>query len=516
MGGATMGGASMGGASNTDGGTNARGGSDTVGGRAGAGTGGASTGGTASGGVAGVAGSAAQDVIATIHNGVFWNDTAGNRIEAHGGGFLLVGDTWYWVGEDKSHNAAQFKGVNLYASRDLQHWEFKKTILTKSTTPTLNTADRIIERPKLIYNDKTQKYVLWMHWEGQNYAEAAAGVFSSSNVDGPYSFVRSFRPNNNMSRDDNLFKDDDGKAYFVSAANENADLIIYELSDDYLDVQRQLVTLWKGSYREAPALMKQDGRYYLVTSGATGWDPNQAKYATATSMAGPWTALTNLGNNTAFDSQSTYLIPIQGRSKTTFIFAADRWQDPDLKGSKYIWLPLRVSGSTLALDWVPDWQLNLTQGSWSALDDFIPQGEWKLVYTDSEETSGEDGHASNAFDDSASTIWHTAYSGATTPGFPHEIQIDLGATYALSAFRYLPRQDKDDHGMVKDYDFYVSADKQNWGTPVASGSFNTDRNEKRVTFTQKDARYVRFVAKSEINGNAWASVAELDLVGTRR
>jgi hypothetical protein len=481
------------------------------------GAGGSTGRGGAGGSMAGNAGAATSaDVVATIHNGVFWNDSAGNRIEAHGGGFLRVGDTWYWIGEDKSHNAAQFKGVNLYASRDLEHWEFKKAVLTKSTTSTLNTADRIIERPKLIYNDKTQKYVIWLHWEGQNYAEAAAGVFVSSQVDGPYTFVRSFRPNNNMSRDDNLFKDDDGKAYFVSAANENADLIIYELSDDYLDIERQLVKLWPGSYREAPALMKLEGRYFLVTSGATGWDPNQAKYASATSMAGPWSALTNLGNDTAFDSQSTYLIPIQGSSKTTLVFAADRWQDPDLKSSKYIWLPLRVNGSTLSLDWVPDWQLNLTQGTWSALDDFIPQGEWKLIHTDSEETSSEDGHATNAFDDSASTIWHTAYSGATTPGFPHEIQIDLGASYALTAFRYLPRQDKDDHGMVKDYDFYASDDAQNFGTPVASGSFNSDRNEKRVTFTQKVARYVRFVAKSEINGNAWASIAELDLVGTRR
>lgn len=454
--------------------------------------------------------------MATIHNGVFWSDTAGNRIEAHGGGFLLKDGVWYWVGEDKSHNAAQFKAVNLYASRDLGHWEFKKTIITKSTHSTLNVADRIIERPKLAYNEKTQKYVMWLHWEGKNYAEAAAGVFSSNSVDGDYTFVRSFRPNNNMSRDDNLFVDDDGKAYFVSAANENADLIIYELTDDYLDIKRQLVTLWAGSYREAPAVMKHEGRYYLVTSGATGWDPNQAKYATATSMAGPWSALSNLGNNTTFDSQSTYLIPIRGSNKTTFVFAGDRWQDPDLKSSKYIWLPLRMNGTALSLDWVPDWQLNLTKGTWSALDDFIPQGEWTLVHTDSQETSGEDGRAVNAFDDSPSSIWHTVYDGANTPKHPHEIQIDLGATYALTAFRYLPRQDKDDHGMVKDYDFYASEDKANWGSPLATGSFNTDRAAKRVNFTQKLARYVRFVAKSEINGEAWASIAELDLVGTRR
>ena len=95
-------------------------------------------------------------------------------------------------------------------------------------------------------------------------------------------------------------------------------------------------------------------------------------------------------------------------------------------------------------------------------DGFIPQSGWTLLYTDSEETQGEDGHARNAFDDSAATIWHTQYTG-TAPAHPHEIQIDLGATYALTGFRYLPRQDKDDHGMVAQYQFYASTDRDQLG-----------------------------------------------------
>ena len=101
-------------------------------------------------------------------------------------------------------------------------------------------------------------------------AEAEAGVFRSATVCGDYTYVSSFRPEGNMSRDDTLFKDDDGTAYFISAANENADLVIYELTDDYLDIEREVITLWKGSWREAPAMMKVDGVYFLVTSGATG------------------------------------------------------------------------------------------------------------------------------------------------------------------------------------------------------------------------------------------------------
>jgi hypothetical protein len=480
------------------------------GGTAGAGRGGATGGVGATGGAA--TGGSGGDVIITITNGGFWNDTSGKRIEAHGAGLIKVGDTWYWIGEDKSHNSGTFKGVNAYASKDLSHWEFRNAIITKSTSTELAASGRIIERPKVIHNDTTNQYVMWLHWDGNNYADAEAGVFTCATVDGNYTLKSHFRPNNNMSRDDTLFKDDDGKAYFVSAANENSDLMMYELSDDYLTIKRQVGRL-STAKREAPAMFKQGGRYFIITSAATGWDPNQAQYFSATSVDGPWTSLTNIGNNTTYDTQSAYVIPVQGTQATTYIFAADRWQDPDLVSSKYIWLPLKISGTSLSMDYYAEWQLNLTTGRWSVNDGFLPQSGWTLLYADSEETQGEDGHATNAFDDSSSTIWHTQYTGST-PEHPHEIQIDMGASYDLTGFRYLPRQDKDDHGMVAKYEFYASTDKTNWGTAVATGTFNSDRNEKRVMFTTKTARYIRFVALSEINGQPWTSVAELDAIGT--
>jgi len=365
----------------------------------------------------------------------------------------------------------------------------------------------------VIHNDTTNQYVMWLHWDGNSYADAEAGVFTSATVDGNYTLKSHFRPNKNMSRDDTLFKDDDGKAYFVSAANENADLMLYELSDDYLTIKRQVMRL-STAKREAPALFKQGGRYYIITSAATGWDPNQAQYFSAASIEGPWTSLTNVGNNTTYDTQSAYVIPVQGSQATTYIYAGDRWQDPDLVGSKYIWLPLKLSGTSLALDYYAEWQLNLTTGRWStpSTDGFISQSAWTLLYADSEETQGENGRATNAFDDSPSTIWHTQYT-PDSPPHPHEIQIDLGASYALTGLRYLPRQDKDAGGMVAQYQFYASTDRTGWGTAVASGTFNSDRNEKRVMFTSKTARYVRFVAISEINGGDLTSVAELDLIG---
>ncbi len=294
--------------------------------------------------------------------GLFWNDTDGNRIEAHGGGFIQIDSVFYWIGEDKSHNQHTFKAVNCYASTDLMNWTFLNSIITRDTDPDLDSDLRVIERPKVLYNDSTRKYVMWLHYESSDYSDAQAGVFMSDSIAGDYELVNHFRPNNNMSRDCNLFKDDDGKAYFVSAANHNADLVIYELTEDYLDIERQIITLWPGSYREAPALVKKDGIYYLISFGATGWNPNQAKYATAESMEGPWSALKNFADNTTFDSQSTYILPVYGSQDTTYIFCGDRWQDPDLQSSKYIWLPLTVGGKSISMQNKELWQLNIEKG----------------------------------------------------------------------------------------------------------------------------------------------------------
>jgi hypothetical protein len=227
-------------------------------------------------------------------------------------------------------------------------------------------------------------------------------------------------------------------------------------------------------------------------------------------MDGPWTALQNLGNNFAYDSQSTYVLPVVGSESTTYVFAGDRWQDPNLLGSKYIWLPLKFSGTTLSVDYYDQWKLNLATGRWSPYDGFIPHTGWKVVSVDSEEPGS--GLATNAFDDSANTLWHTQYTGAK-PAQPHEIQLDLGQSYRIRGMQYLPRLDKDAYGIVAGYEFYVSQSTADWGTPVAMGTLGADRSAKRVDFAEKAGRYVRFVSRSEVSGSALTSMAELDLVG---
>jgi F5/8 type C domain/beta-N-acetylglucosaminidase len=132
-----------------------------------------------------------------------------------------------------------------------------------------------------------------------------------------------------------------------------------------------------------------------------------------------------------------------------------------------------------------------------------------VTYVDSEETSGEDGAASNAIDGDPSTIWHTAWSSGNPP-HPHEIQLDLGSQRDVCGLRYLPRQ-TGSNGRVADYEIYLSDDGENWGEPVATGTFSDDSDEQWAPLPETSARYVRFVALNEVNGNPWASAAEISV-----
>jgi hypothetical protein len=150
--------------------------------------------------------------------------------------------------------------------------------------------------------------------------------------------------------------------------------------------------------------------------------------------------------------------------------------------------------------------------SFCSTTDAISKSAWSLLYVDSEETSAEDGAATNAFDDNTSTYWHTQWSGGS-PAHPHEIQIDLGDYYDISGFSCLPRQDSQ-NGAIADFEFYVSEDGASWGNAVATGTWGLISGIcNSETFPSKYGRYVSLVALSEINGNPWTTAAEINVYG---
>jgi hypothetical protein len=143
----------------------------------------------------------------------------------------------------------------------------------------------------------------------------------------------------------------------------------------------------------------------------------------------------------------------------------------------------------------------------------IPQQQMRVVSVDSQELGGENGTATNALDGNSATLWVTEWAQRTAP-LPHTLVLDLGASYQVDGLRYMPRQDGNPNGTMAGYEFYVSPDGTTWGSAVAAGTFAADTTEKTVRFTAKTGRYVRLVALSEINGQAWTSAAELNVFGT--
>jgi PKD repeat protein len=149
----------------------------------------------------------------------------------------------------------------------------------------------------------------------------------------------------------------------------------------------------------------------------------------------------------------------------------------------------------------------------TVLSSTIPRSGWSVRYVDSQELSGENGAASNVFDGNNATIWHTQYIPTSAP-VPHEIQINLGQAYSIQGFRYLPRQDGSPNGRIGQYEFYVSMDGTSWGSAVAMGTFANDASEKQVTFAAQTGQYIRLRALTEVNGNPWTSMAELNVMGS--
>jgi len=353
--------------------------------------------------------------------GAIWPDNNGVHINAHGGGVLFHGGVYYWFGEHKiegeAGNAAHV-GVHVYSSRDLYHWKDEGIALKVSDDPKSPiTRGCILERPKVIFNPRAKKFVMWFHLEPKDagYTGSLSGVAVADNVTGPFQFLQSFRPNagvwplnvpdadkrelsaaelagvsvmdlnggprpwypkqllyrrdfagGQMARDMTLFVDDDGSAYHIYSSEGNGTLHISKLTDDYLSPAREFIRVLPGRFNEAPAMLKHGGKYFLFTSDCTGWAPNPARLLVADSIFGDWQELGNPcigpGEQVAntFNSQSTFILPVPGRAGA-FIFMADRWNEKNAIDGRYVWLPVEFQHGVPTISWQDEWDLNFFQ-----------------------------------------------------------------------------------------------------------------------------------------------------------
>lgn len=250
-------------------------------------------------------------------------------------------------------NQVDIIGVSCYSSKDLWTWTNEGIVLAGEEANATHDLHRgnVLERPKVIFNDRTGKYVMWMHVDDANYTKAAVGVAVSASPTGPFEYLYSKRPHGCESRDMTVFKDDDGAAYLIYSSDDNSELHVGPLTSDYLDVAGDMRRVLVGQRREAPAVFKHRGTYYMITSGCSGWAPNRAMAHAAETMMGPWETMGNpcAGGNkifraTTFFSQGSFVVPLPGLPGW-FIFMADRWNPSDLRDSRYVWLPVGVGGA---------------------------------------------------------------------------------------------------------------------------------------------------------------------------
>ena len=153
------------------------------------------------------------------------------------------------------------------------------------------------------YNPKTGKVVLSSHYEDENGYTAAKIYLAQITPKGKLEVGTMERPLGHDSRDQSLFIDDDNTAYLLSATNTNKDINIYKLDASWTKPVELVNTICKGLHRETPAIIKKDGEYYFFSSKASGWYPSQTMYTSTTDLAGEWTPMREIGNNTTFDAQ---------------------------------------------------------------------------------------------------------------------------------------------------------------------------------------------------------------------
>lgn len=356
--------------------------------------------------------SSAQTQAQELVNGQLWMDTDGKHINAHGGNILQYEGTYYWYGENRPDRGfTTEEGVGVYSSADMKTWKNEGIALAVSQERG-HEIERgcIMERPKVVYNKKTKKFVMLFHLElkGRGYEAARVAFAQSDSPTGPFRFIRSTRVNagkwpfdmnkqaqkvaqgtdaskwkdwwtpewrkevekgmylwrdfegGQMSRDMTVFIDDDGKAYHITSSQENLTLLVSELTDDFLDFTGKFNMVAPGGQNEAPCMVKHNGTYWLICSGCTGWAPNEARMFSAKNIWGPWkqwpspfvgkaTGYHDMPANKTFGAQGTFIYQKEGKP----FFMADIWNDRHLSQSLHLWLPIEFDGNgTPVIKWV--------------------------------------------------------------------------------------------------------------------------------------------------------------------
>ena len=339
-----------------------------------------------------------------------WLDTSGKRIQAHGGSLLYKDGTFYWYGENKEKTISPFSvwhwGVKLYSSKDLYNWKDEGIICLPQPDDKTNPLhpNSRMDRPHILYNDKTQLFVMWMKIMGDDGIQYMA-VACSASIKGPFKLVnKKLHPGGMNTGDFDLVKFEDGRACIVFD-RVHYNMVVLDLTEDYLDTtlhySEHYYRRCPPYVREAPAVFFRNDKGYVITSGTTGYFPNQSEIACFDDIHGEWTVLGDPhpgdARHTSFDSQISCVFQ-HPHIHDLYIAMADRWLpdlpddrpdinliyaakfdpecDPRIKEkfrdfsiaalsernisvAEYVWLPINFSGEVPEIHWHDKWCIEM-------------------------------------------------------------------------------------------------------------------------------------------------------------
>ncbi len=308
-----------------------------------------------------------------------WKDNRGLPINAHGGGVMYHNGIYYWYGTHKIEGLSEKTfadgGIHCYASKDLLTWSDMGLVLPL----VYNTNDHDLayecnfDRPKVVYNAKTKKFVAFfkLYLKGHGIATGFVGVAISTSPSGPFTYSHKFLAANSTSGsgDFAIFQEENGDLYHLTIRKPDRAFVAGKMSEDYLMPEGEYVVCEGITPKtEAPTIMKRNGVYHLLGSESSGWLPNEARYFTSKSIQGPWISHGNpcegvnpengLGKKKTFGSQSTFILPVVGK-KDAFIAIFDINKPENPYDSRHIWLPITFVNDKFLITWQDNWDLSV-------------------------------------------------------------------------------------------------------------------------------------------------------------
>ncbi|MES2774989.1 MAG: family 43 glycosylhydrolase [Bacteroidota bacterium] len=330
---------------------------------------------------------AQQKRVNAIYSGVPWYDNSGNTVSAHGANIVKEHGTYYLFGERHDDTSNAFAGFNCYSSFDLYNWKFESIALPVQPQGKLG-PKRLGERCKVMKCPSTGEYIMYMHADTLGYVDQFVGYATAKTITGPYTFHGPLLFDGKPIRkwDMGTFQDKDGSGYVLLHGGD-----IYRLNDDYKSIVEQVNKALERGF-ESPAIFHKDSLYYFLGSDLTGWERNDNYYFTANTLKGPWSKRGFFApqGTLTWNSQTTFVLPIEGTKETTYMYMGDRWSFPkQATAATYVWQPLTIAGYNISLpEYKEAWKVDQKTGVVSpaalkgktivATDQhFIYSGNWK-------------------------------------------------------------------------------------------------------------------------------------------